>query len=394
MRAPRARGGNLRAVLTVLLNVFLVAFWADTGISVLDELGMVVAGHRLLGWVREPVALLVWLGTYPLFLLLLVTPVVSRRIFLPLALFPTCTLLLCLPIAYLLDWADYGVAQVTFMQLGFSLGAAWLVRRTTGGPLLLAERHLTGPLFSLRSTLALTLATLLVIVPVLGASFLGLCDRCLDRATAGFMDLRWHGLELVERVYEREESRVRLVGMMHIGEKSSYEALVASFDSPEVVVLTEGVSDRQGLFAGELHYKAMAEKIGLDSQQDFSSYHSGINMRPSDVDISELSPGTIEWIQLSGKLFVDGELSIPGLLAMFEASADITPEEQDQFWVDLIDLRNEALLGHLRESITEYPVVVVPWGAFHLPGIEQSVLEMGFVLESECNHPLVSWAQR
>ena len=38
-----------------------------------------------------------------------------------------------------------------------------------------------------------------------------------------------------------------------------------------------------------------------------------------------------------------------------------------------------------------YEHVIVPWGALHLPGIEQTVLSWGFAETSRELHPLFAW---
>ena len=58
---------------------------------------------------------------------------------------------------------------------------------------------------------------------------------------------------------------------------------------------------------------------------------------------------------------------------------------------DLIDLRNAHLLAELETSLDERDVVVVPWGALHLPGIEQGVQELGFALNAETDRRVISW---
>jgi hypothetical protein len=374
-----------------LLNLYLGLFLADCGLSVLDELGVALSGRHLLGWARNPVAMLTVLGALPAYGLVVLFRPVPRWVFAPLAVTPLAIMLLGLPLAYWLGWERYGMAQVTAAQTGLGLLAVWLLRRRTGRLWLVAE-DLPGPLFTLGASLRMVAFTLLLLLPASTLAFVGLCERCLDRFTGGFVQVRWQGVELVERRYVQDDSEVRLVGMMHIGDHEAYEALVATFDQPEVLVLAEGVTDEQSLLGGQMHYEAVAEKAGLATQQRLESYRPGLRIRHADVDMSEMSESTQDTLRLTTRLFGDDGLDPQALMELMNMSAETSAEVQERFWRDVIDLRNEVLLGHLRAVVDEEAVVVVPWGAAHLPEIEQALFAMGYRLDQERSHPLLSWA--
>ncbi len=378
-------------MLARLLNIYLLLFLADTGLSLADEAGSLATGAHPLAWPRDFVATLVMLASLPLYALMLLTPRVPRLIFLPLALFPLLAVLLVVPLACWQEWSGYGSLQITLAQAAVAGFSLWLLWRRTGGRLLFRHEDLHGPFWAWRSSLGLAAGSFFLLLPLSLGAFLGLLERCIDCATGGFVDVRFYGLELVERVYERHDRRVRLVGMMHVGDESAYRALAESFDGDGVVVLVEGVTDRGGLLGRGRGYKRVAEKLGLDAQRDLRSYHPSLELRHADVDVSDFAPSTVEMLRLSGALFDERGFSPAGLLEIVQANADFSEADEERFWVDVVDARNDVLAGHLRRAIEEYSVVVVPWGAAHLPGIQDEVLAMGFGVVEERHHSLFSW---
>ena len=386
------RGGGIPTILALLLNAFLALFLADAGISALDELGFAASGLHLLAWIRGPLAMLTLLASPAVFLLPIAFQRVPRSVFVPLALFSPAYTLLGMPLAYWLGWDNYGMVQTTVAQALLGVAALALMRRHTGGRLWLVAGDLGPPLVALGPTLRMVAFTLLVVLPGLLGSFVGLCERCLDRFTGGFMELHWDGLQLVERVYTHANSEVRLVGMMHIGDRGSYAALVETFDRPDTLVLAEGVRDEYELLGRGLPYERVAERAGLASQQDLASYRPGIRQRNADVDVSDLSEGTLRQLKLTTRIVDDEGFDFEALLDLLLYSVESTEDDLDVFWKDVIELRNSVLIGHLHRAVLEEPVVVVPWGAAHLPGIQQELYSMGYELELERRHPLLSWA--
>ena len=380
------------ALLALLLNLYLALFLADAGVSVLDELLRAVTGQHLLGFLRNPLAMLAVLAGPPCYLLVVVSRAAPRAVFVPLALFPPLLMVLGLPIAYWLGWPDYGMVQATTAQAALGLLAVVLLRVRFGRPWLRAE-DLPGPLFAFGPSLRMVAFTLLLVLPGTLVAFVGVCERCLDRFTGGFVRVGLSGLELVERSYSRGDSTVRLLGMMHIGEESTYQAIAASFDHPDVLVLTEGVSDEQGLLGERMHYEAVADSTGLVNQQTFDSYRPGLRLRNADVDVSAMSESTQHLLRLTTTLVDDDGVNIPVLLELFELSAETTEADQEVFWHDVIDLRNGVLIEHLEVAVGEAPVVVVPWGAAHLPELEQLLLDWGYRPGAEQHIPLLWWGE-
>lgn len=50
---------------------------------------------------------------------------------------------------------------------------------------------------------------------------------------------------------------------------------------------------------------------------------------------------------------------------------------------DILYRRNKEVIRHLRKAVDRYDTVVVPWGALHMPEIEDEVVKQGFKLQQE-----------
>jgi len=384
-------GERIPAVLALLLNLYLALFLADAGISALDELGRAATGHYLLGWLRNPVAWLAVMAGPGIYLLAVLFRCVPRAVFVPLALFPPLMLVLGLPLAYWLDWPNYGMTHVAGFQVLLAAWGVLFVRRRTGGRWWLRPEDLSLPSFSLGALLRMAAFTVLVVLPGSLGSCVGLCERSLDRFTGGYVEVGLSGVELVERAYTRGDSTVRLLGMMHIGDEATYQAIADSLDDPDTLVLTEGVSDEQGLLGERMHYETVADRTGLVSQRPFDSYREGLRLRNADVDVSAMSERTQLTLRLTTTMFDADGLNLPALLELIELSGETTEADQELFWYDVIDLRNAVLIEHLEQAVLEAPVVVVPWGAAHLPAIEDELLSWGYAPGDERRYQLMRW---
>jgi hypothetical protein len=175
--------------------------------------------------------------------------------------------------------------------------------------------------------------------------------------------------------------------MAHIGEDSAYADLFGSFAGDSTLILEEGVSDEGGLIGEGLFYEAIANRIGLDVQPSFEALLAAMpasdadaqwpDIRNADVDTREFSDDTIAVLDAVARLYQSDRLA--PALAKFRARLDeLGPEATEAAFRDLIENRNAHLLNEIRASLDDYQRIVVPWGALHLPGIEDAILGWGF----------------
>jgi hypothetical protein len=108
------------------------------------------------------------------------------------------------------------------------------------------------------------------------------------------------------------------------------------------------------------------------------------------VDLAEFDPATLDWLERTSALFA-GESAVAALGDAMRLSAE-DPDLVETVVEDVFTRRNEHLIGEVDAALDEFERVVVPWGALHLPEIEEALLERGFALDSSQRRRLVSWS--
>jgi len=188
--------------------------------------------------------------------------------------------------------------------------------------------------------------------------------------------------------------------MAHIGDDDAYRALFESFAGQSTLLLEEGVSDEQGLIGEGLFYEMLAGRIGLDVQPSFDALlaampasDTGVPMpdiRNADVDARVFSEDTIAVLGAAARLYQSDRLA--PALKQFQATLDaLGPDATQTAFRDLIDNRNAHLLAEIRTGLDDYQRIIVPWGALHLPGIEDAILEWGFEQTASRQHRITAY---
>jgi hypothetical protein len=343
--------------------------------------GLALAGLEpwLLTRLRGALDGAVVLAVLPLYVLLGLTPRLPKRIFLTLALFTGWAVLGALPLPVYLAQAQLS-AVLAVLQVAMAALAFFLVRQRSGGARwLLAEQDLApGPAWSARTAGGFALLNVAVLTPALLALLLGSAALAVNVLSAGFLRLDPSGLYASARVYERGEQTVQLVGMMHIGGREFYEAVEALLAKDNVLVLREGVSDREGHLPRGLDYGRVAGELGLDTQSEQLDL-GGRSVKVADLDMADFAPRTRELLQEVGELFASrtGGEALTRYLRMSRA---IKPEDLELVRRDVLARRNEHVLAELDTALAAHRAVAVPWGAAHMPELERGVLQRGFAL--------------
>jgi hypothetical protein len=333
---------------------------------------------------------------------MLVTPRLPVAVFLPLAI---VTLWLGFGMAPLPLWISSPRALSTtgvVIQLAAVALAFAVVRARNGGRgLWFGAASPERPAFAWRHSLAFG-AGLFSLGPIAVVGYTAVAiATSIQIVTGGFVHFDLAGVSLGDRHYRRGDREIRLVGMMHVGDPARYRALVCTFERESTIVLAEGVSDREGRLAASLQYGKVAEALGLAQQQDLRSYLVDADedaveppewpvVRHADVDASTFSPATIEMIRWAGQVWGARDVA-SALELILHAARESDPEQGQAFFADVLDRRNEHLVGEIERALGEYERVVVPWGALHLPGIERTVLGWGYEETSRELHPLFAW---
>jgi hypothetical protein len=370
--------GPLVQVLVLLLSVCLGIFLADAIVSVVDDALIVAGGWHLLSLVRGAMFLAVTLAALVLYVLIGLTPMVPKRLFLPVALFgPATTLLMLALIIYFYD-------RIQLISLGLSccellLGVSVLLV-VQGGlklrwPLVPAER-LRPRRFSWLNLCAFVLLNVFLVVPVV-AVYLAVCaSAAVSHFSEGFVALRMGGFSVQARKYVRNDGKtVHLVPMAHIGDAGFYSRLVASFPTNSLVLM-EGVTDNSNLLTNHITYKRAADTLGLAEQHE--AFHPvRVDIVMADVDVEDFRTNTIGFLNLIMLVHAKG-LSPENVLKVLTFTPP--PRFEEELFDDLLRKRNEHLMEELRLHLPESDTIVVPWGAAHMPGLSKAVQAAGFRL--------------
>jgi len=387
-----------RQFLRGFANTLVVAYAADGLVSLLD---IAVEASSLTSLRGALAAFVVLLSTLAIPLLGL-----TRR--LPLSVF--------LPIVASALWFSFGALPLVFhleagtlewglvlAQLTIALFVFARIRMLRAGEgWLFDAQWFSGRLFSFPYCAGYGLEAVVTLLVSLVVLTLVSLTSGLESATNGFVRFDSAGILLADRLYENYGRRIRLVGMMHIGEEEGYRKLFRDLAqaSSSTLVLTEGVSDSEGALLGGLSYAPLADFLGVEEQRDIQDYvewedvegksdSDGPTFMNADLDVGDFDPKTIEWLEEVTAIHRGGDV-IGGLLDLYE-QMQRDPDTAAIVARDIVSRRNRVLIAHIVDHRSDYEEIVVPWGALHLPGIEAAVEDMGFVRRSTAYVPLVSW---
>lgn len=379
-------------------NLFMGLFLFDGCLSVVDELLRYNTSDDGLLGLRMLVAFVVVTLAFIVYIGLLFDRRLPKLVLLPQTLFAFwgVTGLWPLPFFYLSD--NLGVI-VAGLQVSLGLLPFFILRGGTGRGGLLKSDRFKGAGFSGRNLLFGILATL-VIVPVFLVIFAGAgALELVQNSTAGFMSIDARGITMQERIYKRGDKTVRLTSMIHIGDQDYYDRFAASVDSPRTLILAEGVSDRDGLLTKKFSYEKLAGLLGLSSQQQMPLQGDVIEpadldhpadkdnlTRPkilhADVDLSDFDAQTVELLNALGRDLFGGDDLAEGILTYNEwVEQNMTQARYETLMYDVLTRRNQVVLHFLEKALESYDVVVIPWGALHMRGIEEGVKARGFRLK-------------
>jgi hypothetical protein len=367
-----------RELIAVLLSLCLGLFLIDAVVSLVDDSLILLFGIHLLAVIRGIVFLFAVLGAIVIYGLMGLTPMIPKRLFLPVALFNPVAGLVVVPLliyfhgrmqpaAWLISLCQVivGVSILCWVQGGVKL--RWP---------LVSENRLAARRFSWLNLSGFLLVNVFVLLPAV-VVYLVLCAAlALDHFSAGFLALRPGGFTVQVRKYARNDGKtIQLVPMSHIGESGFYRQLSQSFPTNSIILL-EGVTDNRNFLTNKISYERAAKSLGLAEQQkEFKP--SGGKLVRADVDVEQFTQNTIDCLNLVMLIHTKG-LNEETLLALTHYSPP--PHYEEQLFDDLLNKRNRRLLEELQARLSQSEIFVVPWGAAHMPGIAREIQKSGFRL--------------
>jgi hypothetical protein len=376
----------------MLLSLCLALFLADAITSIIDDTLVLLFGFHAVSGLRMVAAAFAAGLAFLCYLLLGLTPLVPKRLFLPILLFGPVASLGLIPIS-IYQYSHLGQAGFLFSLCQLIIGLTVLYRLQRGMKLSwpwLPEERLSGPVFTWRHLIGFVAVNLFVLGPAIALYLAFSLSLAVGHLSGGFLALRSDGLVVRVKQYVRDDGKsVELIPMMHIGETDFYRK-VGKMAGTNSVVLLEGVTDEKHLIKQRLSYKRMATALGLSEQQE-EFVPKGAHVRHADVDVQEFAPSTLEFINAATLLHSRG-LTLSVLRELIATSP--SPETLDQLWTDLLQHRNEHLFKVLQAELARSDLVVIPWGAAHMPGIAQEIERAGFRLRGTQEYDVVRFRRR
>lgn len=378
-------------------NFYIVLFLIDAGLSLIDELLVASSSPLpLFSSVRYFVAYVVIALSMLFFACLGIDRRLPKRVFLPLTLYISWSAMAMWPLSGVVGRESLGlISAVGQLLLG---GIAIVLLRGLGGKNLLTRELFQTPMFSLGNTLGFTTINFLLLPFALVYTGLATTSYYLERQTAGFMRLSPIGIYMTDRSYHLDEKVIRLTGMIHIGKEDYYEGLADSMPTERTIILAEGVTDQDSLLEYQFNYSKLAGVIGLSSQEkmrfdgnlvDLYALNGGNptdreqdkpDIARADIDLNRFDPQTVEFLNALGRTLFSDKPLVEGLAEYnVWVSENMTPERIAGVMFDILDKRNEVVIDSMLRTLKRYDTIIIPWGAMHMPAIEEAVLEQGFV---------------
>ena len=376
---PTRMSSPFRYLIAILLSLCLGLFLADAVISLADDTLILFFGIHLLAGIRGIVFLFTILIAIVVYGLMGLTPMIPKRLFLPVTLFSPVALLVVVPffiyfydriqqIAWVISFCQVvcGLSLLCYVQVGFKF--RWP---------LVGENQLEGRSFCWRNLSVFLLANLFGLLPA-AIIHLALCAAlAVDHFSDGFLALRPGGLTVQVRKYVRNDGKtIQLIPMSHVGEPAFYHALSQSFPTNSTILL-EGVTDNRNLLTNKITYERMATSLGLAEQQREFRPSRG-ELVHADVDVEQFSPGTIALLNLAMLIHTKG-VNAGNLLKLIQFSPP--PHFEEQLFDDLLRKRNRRLLQEIKARLSQSENIIVPWGAAHIPELAKEIQKSGFRLD-------------
>jgi|GEM_PF-2604395 len=201
--------------------------------------------------------------------------------------------------------------------------------------------------------------------------------RQLNTESAGHVRIDWDGVFMRHSVYVKDSQKIYLFAMIHIGDARFYDQVLASIPQENTVVLEEGVKDKNRLIKEGFDYSKVASVLRIDHQTNKFSREvfQQRNTVSADIDVSQLNPKTIEFLNKLGRV-MNGNFDSESLGALFNKDAMNIMQK------DLIQFRNDHLMQVLAAQKDRYANIVIPWGGLHLKDIAQRLEKQGYQRES------------
>jgi len=376
---PIQKSSALRRLFAILLSLGLGLFLADAIVSLLDDSLILFFDIHVLTIIRGITGLFAALMAIVIYGLMGLTPIIPKRVFLPVTLFNPVAGLVAIP---LLIYSHGRIQQVAWViafcqvLVGLSI-LCWVRGGFTFHWPLVAESRLGGRSFSWRNLWVFLLVNVFGLLPAV-IIYLVLCAAlAVNHFSEGFVALRPGGFTVQVRKYVRSDGKtIQLIPMSHVAEPAFYRMLSQSFPTNSTVLM-EGITDSRNLLTNKISYKRMATSLGLAEQQREFRPSQGELVR-ADVDVEQFATSTIDFLNLVMLIHSQG-VNTENVLKLIRYSPP--PHVEEQLLDDLLRKRNRHLLEEIHIRLSQSESIIVPWGAAHIPEIAREIQKSGFRLD-------------
>ena len=398
-----------------LMNAFLAITAVSSVLALADDLLVKSAMDSQFFSIRGQVALLDIVLLLIAIVSLILVPQLPKLVLLPLVLVSVWQLLGAPGVEWsILDRASQvklDVIALAAVALSFVINRARTGRLFISSADLPFHEGLVG-----RTIIAMPLALLALIVVGVGA-VVSAVPTYVELQSRGYLHFASQGLEVRETTLVKGDHTVHLIGMVHIGDPEFYRTLYKGIPA-DALVLAEGVTDRQDRMKAKPSYDNAARGLGLESQGEFQKLLAGSNMvdapaappaAPSttshpvaqanpaaphvlfaDIDVSDLSPSTLRFLEAVGTVFQSPTFS-EAMQRYIAISQQFKEDEVKGVMDEILTKRNDHVIAAFDKYEPQYRLIYMPWGALHLPGIEDKILARGYKVQSVRMLPLARY---
>ncbi len=357
------------------VNIYIILFLVDGIVSLVNVMTGQLLGIQPLSVVQGIIAFVVLVMSFPLYFLVGGMRGFPKRVVLPLIIFTIWRgLFFALPLPIFLGIQNM-LLLLSIVQLGIGIATLVILRQSDENRGWLHSRSdFEQLMFRWERLFGFVAANVILIIPLVGVYLAVSLSLAISHLSQDFLHLGFRGISVETRTYLYEGKNIILLPTAHIAQAGFYDKSVKPLPVKNTVVIPEGVTDKKELLKDGLDYKELASSMGLEAQ-DNRIIVADRRTELCDVDISEFSRGTIDFLRASASIHRD--LSSGNLVMALEKSVSIPDPGLDLLRKDLIAFRNQRVIDCISESLQTYENVVIPWGAAHMPGIERAILEWG-----------------
>lgn len=377
----------VKQVISIVLNLCLGLFLAAGVVSLLDDTLVLFFGYHLLTAISAIVSFFAFLAAVLVYGLMGLTPMIPKRVFLPVTLFWAVGLMATIPaLIYChgrilqVDWA------ISFAQVVFGVGIlCWLQGSLKFRWPIVEAKHLGDRRFSWVNLLVFPLITFFVLLPALVFYLFFCVTLAADHFSGGFLAVHPGGMTVQVRRYVRDDGKtIQLIPMAHVAEAEFYRKVSRSFPTNSIILM-EGVTDNRHLITNKVSYKRMARALHLAEQHEEFEPTRGVLVQ-ADVDTSLFSTNTIDLLNLVMLVHSKG-VNPATVEKMLQYSPP--PDILEQLTGDILRARDRHLSDEIQAWLPQSENIIVPWGVAHMPEIAEEIQKSGFRLHETREYEVI-----